>query len=112
MPADRQVGRLRALENAIDVSGSATVLVDEINSVGDQATFFGRSNGGSRPLVVRSEPPAQRLARDEPLQSHSMSRLSRHWQSAANAVMARSISPVSSRKLIALTSIPTDGATD
>ena len=34
----RQVGRLLALEDAIDVAGRAPVLVDEIRPVGNQAT--------------------------------------------------------------------------
>ena len=33
----RQVGRLLALEDAIDVAGRASVLVDQIGAVGDQA---------------------------------------------------------------------------
>ena len=33
----RQVGRLLALEDAIDVAGRAPVLVDQIRPVGDQA---------------------------------------------------------------------------
>ena len=34
----RQVGRLLALEDAIDIAGRAPVLVDQIRPVGDQAT--------------------------------------------------------------------------
>src|SRR5260370_15128523 len=34
----RQVGRLLALENAIDVTGGAPELVGQINPIGDQAT--------------------------------------------------------------------------
>src|SRR5262249_57605822 len=33
----RQIGRLLALENAIDVAGCAVLLVDLISSIGDQA---------------------------------------------------------------------------
>ena len=33
----RQVGRLLALEDAIDIAGRAPVLVDEIGPIGDQA---------------------------------------------------------------------------
>ena len=33
----RQVGRLLALEDAVDVAGGAPVLVDEIGPIGDQA---------------------------------------------------------------------------
>ena len=33
----RQVGRLLALEDAIDVAGRAPVLVDQIRPIGDQA---------------------------------------------------------------------------
>ena len=33
----RQVGRLLALENAIDIAGRASVLVDRIRPIGDQA---------------------------------------------------------------------------
>ena len=34
----RQVGRLLALEDAVDVAGGASILVDQVRPVGDQAT--------------------------------------------------------------------------
>ena len=37
----RQVGWLLALENAVDVAGRATVIVDQISPIGDQAAASG-----------------------------------------------------------------------
>ena len=36
---DRQIGRLLALEDAVDVAGRAPVLIDRIGPVGDQAAL-------------------------------------------------------------------------
>ena len=43
----RQVGRLLALEDAVDVAGGAPVLVDVIRPIGDQA-----ARGDERAFVV------------------------------------------------------------
>src|SRR5215472_7620380 len=48
----RQIGRLLALENAIDVAGCAALLVDLISSIGDQAATGDESADG----VDRGQP--------------------------------------------------------
>ena len=62
---DRKLARLRTLEDAIGVNGSAPKIIGCIDTVGDQAADFGveppRSN--NREAIV--EPPAQRPAYDE-----------------------------------------------
>ena len=54
----RQVGRLLALEDAIDVAGRAPVLVDQIRPVGDQAAGGDERRVRSRPRAVCAGPPA------------------------------------------------------
>ena len=54
----RQVGRLLALEDAIDVAGGAPVLVDEIRPIGDQAAGGDEEAVRSRPRAVCAGPPA------------------------------------------------------
>ena len=78
----RQVGRLLAFEDAIDIAGRAPVLVDEIRSIGDQAT-----GGDEEALVVdRGQLVAGRQLddqrRDERPPSDSPSRSGRHSPSA------------------------------
>ena len=55
----RKVGRLLALEDAIDVAGRAPVRVDEIGPVGDQAAAGRRRSDWSRPRAVCAAPPAR-----------------------------------------------------
>jgi hypothetical protein len=43
---DRQVGRLRALEDAIDVAGRASELVEKISAIGDQTAAGDEEAGG------------------------------------------------------------------
>ena len=54
----RQVGRLLALEDAIDVAGRASVLVDEIGPIGDQAAGGDEVAFGSRPRAICAGPRA------------------------------------------------------
>ena len=54
----RQVGRLLALEDAVDVSWRAPVLVEEIRPIGDQAAAIDEKAAGSRPRAVCAGPPA------------------------------------------------------
>ena len=54
----RQVGRLLALEDAVDVAGGAPVLVDEIGPIGDQAAGGDEEALGSRPRAACAGPPA------------------------------------------------------
>ena len=104
-----KVGRLLALEDAIDVARRASVLVDDIGPVGNQAAAsdegaIGIDGGQSVPGRER-----RRSARDDRSPTRT-----RHDQTAigsrANAATARSISPAS-RTSTGLTSIPSDGAT-
>ena len=54
----RQVGRLLALEDAVDVAGRAPVLVDQIGPIGDQAAGGRRRSGRDRPRAVCAGPQA------------------------------------------------------
>ena len=54
----RQVGRLLALEDAIDVAGRAPVLVDQIGPIGDQAAAGDEEADRGRPPAVGGAPPA------------------------------------------------------
>ena len=54
----RQVGRLLALEDAIDVAGRAPVLVDRIRPIGDQAAGGDEDSGRGRPRAVGAGPQA------------------------------------------------------
>ena len=54
----RQVGRLLALEDAVDVAGRAPVLVDEIRPVGDQAAGGDEEASRSRPRAACAGPQA------------------------------------------------------
>ena len=107
----RQVGRLLALEDAVDVAGRPPVLVDQIRPIGDQAAAGDEeADGVDRGQLCRAASAMIRLAmkrrrRDSP------SRSGRHSGSAAKSVMARSISPAS-RTSTGLNSTPNDGATD
>ena len=107
----RQVGRLLALEDAIDVAGGSPVLVGEIRPVGDQAAVrdekpVGIDRGQPMPGRQRNDQIAMKCRR-----TRSPSRSGRHSAVRANAAMARSISPAS-RTLTGLNSTPNDGATD
>ena len=55
----RQVGRLLALEDAVDIAGRAPVLVDRIGSIGDQAAVGDDSSGRSRPRAIGVGPQAR-----------------------------------------------------
>ena len=54
----RQVGRLLALEDAVDIAGRAPVLVDQVRPVGDQAAGGGEVAGASRLRANDAGPPA------------------------------------------------------
>ena len=54
----RQVGRLLALEDAIDVAGRAPVLVDQIGPIGDQAAGGDEEAVRSRPRAACAGPQA------------------------------------------------------
>ena len=88
----RQVGRLLALEDAVDVAGRAPVLVDQIRPVGDQATGGDEVAAG----VDRGQPVPGRQRDDQIAMNasptRSPSRSGRHSPERANAVTARSIS--------------------
>ena len=56
----RQVGRLLALENTVDVAGCTPVLVDEIRSIGDQTAV-----SGVRAAVVDRRQPVPSRQRDD-----------------------------------------------
>ena len=55
----RQVGRLLALEDAVDVAGRAPVLVDQIRPIGDQAAAGDEVAVGSRPRAACAGPQAR-----------------------------------------------------
>ena len=55
----RQVGRLLALEDAIDVAGREAVLVDDIRPIGDQAAVGDELAAWSRPRAICAGPPAR-----------------------------------------------------
>src|SRR5262249_51718736 len=60
----RQVGRLLALENAVDVRCCAPVLVEEIRTIGDQAARGYKKAGdvdGCRPLPTGTSSSATKL---------------------------------------------------
>ena len=106
----RQVGRLLALEDAIDVAGGAPVLVDEIGPIGNQAAAgdevaFEVDRGQLVPGRQRDDQIAMNCS-----PTRSPSRSGRHSERAAKAATARSISPAS-RTLTGLTSTLSDGAT-
>ena len=78
----RQVGRLLALQDAIDIAGGAPVLVDEIRPVGDQAAggdevAIGVDRGQLVPGRQRDD-----QTRDERTRARSPSRSGRHSRSA------------------------------
>ena len=105
----RQVGRLLALEDAIDVAGRAPVLVDEIRPVGDQA-----AGGDEGTIEVDRRQSVPGRQRDDQLAMNVRQRARRHDQAAirerAKAAMARSISPAS-RTLTGSPPPRADGAT-
>ena len=106
----RQVGRLLALEDAIDVAGGAPVLVDRIRPIGDQAA------GGDEEAfeVDRGQLVPGRQRDDQIAMNASPTALAvtirPPFGERAKAATARSISPAS-RMLTGLTSTPSDGAT-
>ena len=53
----RQVGRLLALEDAVNVAGCAPVLVDEIRSIRDQAAAGDEEAFDSKPRAACAGPP-------------------------------------------------------
>ena len=55
----RQVGRLLALEDAIDVAGRAPVLIGQIGPIGDQAADLRQKRARSRPRAACAGPPAR-----------------------------------------------------
>ena len=61
----RQVGRLLALEDAINVGGGAPILVDKIGAIGNQASSVaagvaGRVCSGVQPVFKMTRPPMRR----------------------------------------------------
>ena len=54
----RKIGWLLALEDAIDIASRASVLVDKIGSIGDQAAVGDEDACRSRPRAVCAGPPA------------------------------------------------------
>ena len=73
----RQVGRLLALEDAIDVAGRAPVLVDEIRPVGDQA-----AGGDEEALAVDRGQFVPGRQRDDQIAMNRRQRARRHDQAA------------------------------
>ena len=73
----RQVGRLLALEDAIDVAGRAPVLVDEISPIGDQAAA-----GDEVASVVDRGQLVPGRQRDDQLAMTHRQRARRHDQAA------------------------------
>ena len=105
----RQVGRLLALEDAVDVAGRAPVLVDDIRPVGDQAAggdegAIAVDRGQLVPGRQRDDQIAMTLRRAPAVTIRPP------FGERAKAATARSISPAS-RTLIGLTSTLSDGAT-
>ena len=54
----RQVGRLLALEDAVDIASGAPVLVEPIRPVGDQAADGDECSDQGRPQAAGAVPPA------------------------------------------------------
>src|SRR6516165_9472069 len=104
----RQVGRILALEDAIDVSCRAAVLVDPIRPERHQAA----AGDEVAPAVDRGQSVLGRQL-DDHITMHPLRRRARTikppFAGRASAVMACSISPAS-RTLIGRTSTPSDGA--
>ena len=73
----RQVGRLLALEDAVDVAGRAPVLVDLISPIGDQAA--GRDEGA---IVVDRGQPVPGRQRDDQIAMNERRPARRHDQAA------------------------------
>ena len=106
----RQVGRLLALEDAVDVAGRAPVLVDDIRPVGDQAAAGDEGAVGvDRGQLVPSRQRDDQI-RDERSPTALAVTIRPPFAERANAVTARSISPAS-RTSTGLNSTPNDGAT-
>ena len=59
-----QVGRLLALEDAIDIAGRVPVLVGRIRPVGNQAAGSRRRSARDRPQAACTAPPMRRSDRD------------------------------------------------
>ena len=107
----RQIGRLLALEDAIDVAGRASVLVDKIRAIGDQAAADDKEAFGVDRRQFVPGRKARRSDCDEPSPTPLAVTIRPPFAVRANAATSRSIS-AASRTLIGLTSTPTDGATD
>ncbi len=106
----RQVGRLLALEDAVDVAGRAPVLVDVIRPIGDQAA--GGDEGAfevDRGQLVPGRQRDDQIAMNAP-PTRSAVTIRPPFGERAKAATARSISPAS-RMLTGLTSTLSDGAT-
>ena len=80
----RQVGRLLALEDAIDVAGCAPVLVGDVRSVGDQAA----APDEERDRIDRGQSVPSR-ERDDQLAMHRSSTRSGHDQAAIRGARER-----------------------
>ena len=105
----RQVGRLLALEDAVDVAGRAPVLVDLIRPIGDQAA--GGDEGAfevDRGQLVPGRQRDDQIAMT--LRAAPAVTIRPPFGARAKAATARSISPAS-RMLTGLTSTLSDGAT-
>jgi hypothetical protein len=101
----RQLGRLLALEDAVDVAGGVPVLVKQIGPIRNQAAAIDHGSpevncGQSMPCRERRNQLAMPPVTIRPL-----------FGARANSVTARSISPVSCA-LTAVNSTPSDGATE
>ena len=106
----RQIGRLLALEDAIDVAGRAPVLVDRNQAHRRSGRRRRRRSDRSRPRAACAGPPARRSDRDERAANALAVTIRPPFGERAKAATARSISPAS-RTLTGLTSTPSDGAT-
>ena len=103
------VGRLLALEDAVDVASRAPVQVDPIRPIGEQA-----AGGDEGAIEVDCGELVPRRKRDDQIAINegwpARGQISPPFGVCANAVTARSIS-LASRLLNALTSTLSDGAT-
>src|SRR5262249_38896147 len=105
----RQVGRLLALEDAIDIAGRTPALVDEIRSVGNQAARVGKAT-----FVVDCRQLVPGCERDDQVAMKRRDGLpvtiSPLFGPLANAAMPCSI-PLGSCRSSGRNSTPNDGAT-
>ena len=75
----RQVGRLLALEDAINIAGRAAVLVDQVRRIGDQPTGIDKMAVRRRPRADDAGSPAWQSDHGDGLAGRAWSPRSGHY---------------------------------